>query len=76
MGRAMQEKDVLGEGKPRVKFWVCTFKFSFRNVDVNKMVEYTSLQIRRKSAGKKKKSLYILKKKKKCSRREVIGDGV
>lgn len=55
LGRAMHEKAILGEGKPRVKFWVCTFKFSFRNVDVNKMAEYTNLQIRRKSAGKKKK---------------------
>lgn len=51
-------------GKIQSKIWACTFKFSFRHssVDVCMTVEYTSLEVKRKSAGKKKK-LYILNKK-------------
>lgn len=63
----MQEKDVLGEGKSRVKFWACTFfKFSLKytSVDVNRTVGYTSLEVKKKSAGKKKMCM--------CNKKNVV----
>lgn len=72
MRRQCKRKMYLGREKSRVKFWACTFfKFSLKHtsVDVNRTVGYTSLEVKRKSAGKK--NVHVQQKE--CSRREMIG---